>query len=298
VCPHAAFFGYFKRLLGGKAPEGWRPPKRSARYGCPRLPPLIAARVTTAEADVYWEAFRHSFQDFNGRTIRLFLLELLRRLDSPRVVLAVESSADLCPMFTCQHVSPPLPLCSSRHTQNGGGGWLIKSSKLSGLKRDGAIFFPPDAAKLALKNKMRSAFKHYLPLVETGAGPSMSACQHVSMSACQQDDGGCPNKFKKSKRTQFTTSVNKLKMNHLTPILTKTRSKNEPNSRQVGTGPDHRIEPKLLGRVFRVLRGRLTGNLALPVKLQPHPHSPRSLSRTLALGEAWPKKHPRPWGCD
>lgn len=30
----------------------------------------------------------HPFQDFNGRAIRLFLLELLRRLDLPRVVLA------------------------------------------------------------------------------------------------------------------------------------------------------------------------------------------------------------------
>jgi CRISPR-associated endonuclease/helicase Cas3 len=33
----------------------------------------------------------HPFQDFNGRAIRLFLLELLRRLDLPRVVLAPES---------------------------------------------------------------------------------------------------------------------------------------------------------------------------------------------------------------
>jgi len=33
----------------------------------------------------------HPFQDFNGRTIRLFLLETLRRLDLPRVVLAPES---------------------------------------------------------------------------------------------------------------------------------------------------------------------------------------------------------------
>jgi len=32
----------------------------------------------------------HPFRDFNGRTIRLFLLELLRRLDLPRVVLAAE----------------------------------------------------------------------------------------------------------------------------------------------------------------------------------------------------------------
>jgi len=30
----------------------------------------------------------HPFRDFNGRAIRLFLLELLRRLDMPRVVLA------------------------------------------------------------------------------------------------------------------------------------------------------------------------------------------------------------------
>ena len=32
----------------------------------------------------------HPFRDFNGRTIRLFLLELLRRLDLPRVILAAE----------------------------------------------------------------------------------------------------------------------------------------------------------------------------------------------------------------
>jgi CRISPR-associated endonuclease/helicase Cas3 len=32
----------------------------------------------------------HPFQDFNGRTIRLFLLEILQRLDLPRVVLAPE----------------------------------------------------------------------------------------------------------------------------------------------------------------------------------------------------------------
>jgi CRISPR-associated endonuclease/helicase Cas3 len=30
----------------------------------------------------------HPFRDFNGRAVRLFLLELLRRLDLPRVVLA------------------------------------------------------------------------------------------------------------------------------------------------------------------------------------------------------------------
>lgn len=36
----------------------------------------------------------HPFRDFNGRTIRLFLLEVLRRLDLPRVVLAPESAVD------------------------------------------------------------------------------------------------------------------------------------------------------------------------------------------------------------
>jgi len=36
----------------------------------------------------------HPFQDFNGRTIRLFLLELLRRLDLPRVVLAPEPESE------------------------------------------------------------------------------------------------------------------------------------------------------------------------------------------------------------
>ncbi|HEY5041067.1 MAG TPA: Fic family protein [Verrucomicrobiae bacterium] len=41
----------------------------------------------------------HPFQDFNGRTIRLFLLELLRRLDLPRVVLAVESAEDRAVYF-------------------------------------------------------------------------------------------------------------------------------------------------------------------------------------------------------
>ena len=36
----------------------------------------------------------HPFQDFNGRTIRLFLLELLRRLDLPRVALAPDTEPE------------------------------------------------------------------------------------------------------------------------------------------------------------------------------------------------------------
>ena len=35
----------------------------------------------------------HPFRDFNGRTIRLFLTELLRRLDLPRVTLAAQEEA-------------------------------------------------------------------------------------------------------------------------------------------------------------------------------------------------------------
>lgn len=35
----------------------------------------------------------HPFRDFNGRTVRLFLLELLRRLDLPRVSLAPQSES-------------------------------------------------------------------------------------------------------------------------------------------------------------------------------------------------------------
>jgi hypothetical protein len=34
----------------------------------------------------------HPFQDFNDRTIRLFLLEILRRLDLPPVVLTPEET--------------------------------------------------------------------------------------------------------------------------------------------------------------------------------------------------------------
>ena len=42
----------------------------------------------------------HPFRDFNGRTIRIFLLELLRRLDLPRVVLAAEGEAARATYFT------------------------------------------------------------------------------------------------------------------------------------------------------------------------------------------------------
>ncbi len=42
----------------------------------------------------------HPFRDFNGRTIRVFLLELLRRLDLPRVELAPQTEAGRAEYFT------------------------------------------------------------------------------------------------------------------------------------------------------------------------------------------------------
>ncbi len=42
----------------------------------------------------------HPFRDFNGRTVRLFLLELLRRLDLPRVGLAPQDPAGRAHYFT------------------------------------------------------------------------------------------------------------------------------------------------------------------------------------------------------
>ena len=42
----------------------------------------------------------HPFRDFNGRTIRVFLLEILRRLDLPRVQLAPQSNAGRVEYFT------------------------------------------------------------------------------------------------------------------------------------------------------------------------------------------------------
>jgi len=41
----------------------------------------------------------HPFQDFNGRTIRVFLTELLRRLDYPMVDLAPDTEADRARYF-------------------------------------------------------------------------------------------------------------------------------------------------------------------------------------------------------
>ena len=70
-------------------------------YGADLLARWPAASAAVGELTLELLAFAegrflslHPFQDFNGRTIRLFLLELLRRLDLPRVVLAPESESE------------------------------------------------------------------------------------------------------------------------------------------------------------------------------------------------------------
>ncbi len=45
----------------------------------------------------------HPFRDFNGRTIRVFLLELLRRLDLPRVELAPQTETGRAAYFAAFH---------------------------------------------------------------------------------------------------------------------------------------------------------------------------------------------------
>ena len=70
-------------------------------YGADLLARWPAAVAATGDLTLELLAFTegrflsiHPFRDFNGRTIRLFLLELLRRLDLPRVVLAPESESE------------------------------------------------------------------------------------------------------------------------------------------------------------------------------------------------------------
>ena len=52
----------------------------------------------------------HPFRDFNGRTIRVFLAELVRRLDLPRVELAPQTEAIHSPASFARSRSPILPL--------------------------------------------------------------------------------------------------------------------------------------------------------------------------------------------
>lgn len=59
------------------------------------------ASATTGDLTLEFLAFAegrfltiHPFRDFNGRTVRLLLLEILRRMDLPRVVLAPDNDQE------------------------------------------------------------------------------------------------------------------------------------------------------------------------------------------------------------
>jgi len=82
-------------------PPATQVPTRMRDYGRDLMARWDEASRTTGELTLELLAFAegrfltiHPFRDFNGRTIRLFLLELLRRLDLPRVVLAPSGDAD------------------------------------------------------------------------------------------------------------------------------------------------------------------------------------------------------------
>jgi CRISPR-associated endonuclease/helicase Cas3 len=119
------FLELHARLCGDLVPEWagrWRVVAVTVGRLQPPLPHLIAlemrtyaadlaarwpeASVTLSELTLEFLAFAegrfltvHPFRDFNGRTIRLFLLELLRRLDLPRVVLAPQAEPDRAAYF-------------------------------------------------------------------------------------------------------------------------------------------------------------------------------------------------------
>lgn len=70
-------------------------------YGCDLQARWAGAAGEVGELTLEFLAFAegrfltiHPFRDFNGRTIRLFLTELRRRLDLPHVVLAPESDEE------------------------------------------------------------------------------------------------------------------------------------------------------------------------------------------------------------
>jgi CRISPR-associated endonuclease/helicase Cas3 len=84
-----------------KPPPPHQVPMLMRNYGADLLARWPAASAVVSDLTLELLTFAEGrfltiqpFQDFNGRTIRLFLLELLRRLDSPRVVLAPESESE------------------------------------------------------------------------------------------------------------------------------------------------------------------------------------------------------------
>lgn len=91
---------FFPRAIGHPAWPAWGTPRRA------RLIILPTGVCKTAAVVLAWFWNRiaptsltalsrsiHPFRDFNGRTVRLFLTELLRRLDFPRVDLVPESES-------------------------------------------------------------------------------------------------------------------------------------------------------------------------------------------------------------
>lgn len=76
-------------------------PQRMCDYGRDLAARWEEAAEVTGDLTLEFLAFAegrflsiHPFQDFNGRTVRLLLLEILRPLDLPRVVLAPESDKE------------------------------------------------------------------------------------------------------------------------------------------------------------------------------------------------------------
>ncbi len=88
-------------------PPPYQIPMLMRDYGLDLQARWSAAAAGTSELLLEFLAFAegrfltvHPFRDFNGRTIRVFLLELLRRLDLPRVELAPQTEAGRAEYFT------------------------------------------------------------------------------------------------------------------------------------------------------------------------------------------------------
>ena len=86
--PHRAVF---VNLAGGHSPNSGPYPEATAT-----LSDLTLELLAFAEGRFLTI---HPFSDFNGRTIRLFLRELLRRLDFPRVILEPDTDAGRAAYF-------------------------------------------------------------------------------------------------------------------------------------------------------------------------------------------------------
>ena len=86
--PHRSVF---VSVAGGYLPDGASYPEATATLSDLTLELLAFAEGRFLSI--------HPFRDFNGRTIRLFLRELLRRLDFPRVILEPDTDAGRAAYF-------------------------------------------------------------------------------------------------------------------------------------------------------------------------------------------------------